>query len=90
MTRHVQRTFNRNIISVATVHPQVGPLDRGWIWSDRNRDGAGAYGVWRIADQDHEESPLLIVGDYLTAEAVLLDATTWADQPIPADELNGD
>lgn len=30
---------------------------------------------------------LVVTGDYLTAEQVLLDATAWADQPIPDDEL---
>ncbi len=88
MTRQVVRDFTRNTIRVDTIHPQAGPISRGGIWADRNREGAGAYGVWRVVDADHTELPLLVAGDYLTAEQVLLDATAWADEPIPTDELD--
>ncbi len=88
MNRRVVRTFSRTTIRVDTIHPQVGPITRGQIWADKDREGAGAYGVWHVVNADHESSPLAVVGDYLTAEQVLLDYTTWADEPIPADELD--
>jgi hypothetical protein len=49
--------------------------------------GAGAYGVWRLTDQDHDDLPLLIVGDYLTAEQALLDTTVWADEVLTPEQL---
>lgn len=88
MTRTVRRRFTaRGVAIVETVHPQVGPIDRGRIHPQRHMEAAGAFGVWQVVDADHDPAPLLVVGDYLTAEEALLDRTSWADQPIPADEL---
>lgn len=101
MTHAVRRTFtNRGVAIVATIHPQVGAIERGRIrpagnaydpvaniWAD-GREGAGAFGVWEVSDSDCQSLGLVVVGDYLTAEQALLDVTAWADEPIPADEFD--
>jgi hypothetical protein len=70
--REVQRVFGRRgVVRVATVHPQFGPLPRGTI---RMLPGAG----WSWTDADHVEGGR-VTGDYLDAEAALLDATADLD-----------
>lgn len=76
MTRTVLRRFGPRSITVTTVHPQHGELDRGRIYP---QPGCGTQGVWQIATADHE--PLdNVTGDYLDAEAALLDATAGLDE----------
>jgi hypothetical protein len=88
MRRTVERQWTRHGARIHTRHPQFGLLYRGRIEPVRGRiDGAGAYGVWRLTDQDHDDLPLLIVGDYLTAEQALLDATAWADEVLTPEQL---
>jgi hypothetical protein len=84
-TRTVVRTFTARFVRVATVHPQFGELDRGRIYP---RPAAGWRGAWEVIDCDHEQvgdGP--VVGDYLEAERVLLDATAGLDEIVPADQL---
>jgi hypothetical protein len=84
-TRTVVRTFTARSVRVATVHPQFGELDRGRIYPRR---AAGWRGAWEVIDCDHEQvgdGP--VVGDYLDAEQVLLDATAGLDEIVPADQL---
>ena len=84
-TRTVVRTFTARFVRVATVHPQCGQLDRGRIYP---RPTAGWRGAWEVIDCDHRQvGDGLIVGDYLDAERVLLDATSGLDELVPADEL---
>jgi hypothetical protein len=84
-TRTVVRTFTARFVRVATVHPQFGRLDRGRIYP---RLATGWRGAWEVIDCDHAQvgdGP--VVGDYLDAERVLLDATAGLDEIVPADEL---
>lgn len=84
-TRAVVRTFTARFVRVATVHPQFGELDRGRIYPLR---AAGWQGAWEVIDCDHAQvgdGP--VVGDYLDAEQVLLDATAELDELVPAEEL---
>lgn len=96
---NIVRTPTRRGFRVATVHPQIGEVVRGTVepagrticdntWVD-GRDAAGSYGMWTVTDADLDQVELTVVGDYLTAEAILLERTAWADQPIPANELEG-
>lgn len=88
MHRTVERQWTRRGARIHTRHPQFGPLYRGRITEVRERiDGAGAYGIWRLSDADHDDLPLLVVGDYLTAENALLDATAWADEVLTPEQL---
>lgn len=82
--RKVVRDFTGRCVVVATVHPQVGRLDRGRITPQHtDREWRG---TWRITDYDGNElAPL--VGDYLDAERLLLEATTAMDELVPAHEL---
>ena len=80
MSRTIVRDWHRNSVHVSSVHPTLGSIPRGRITADVRREGAGAFGVWQVINVDHEWLELLIVGDYLTAEGVLLDRTAWADQ----------
>jgi hypothetical protein len=84
-TRTVVRDFGKRFVRVATVHPQFGELDRGRIYPQHT---AGWQGAWEVIDCDHEQvgdGP--VVGDYLEAERVLLDATAGLDEIVPADQL---
>lgn len=47
-------------------------IDRGEIRVIQAREGASWRGVWQLVSPDHVWHPLLIVGDYLTAESCLL------------------
>ena len=85
--RKVVRTWRRGSVAVATLHPQFGTVDRGHIvpvWDA----SYGAYMAWQLVSLDFEWFELLVVGDYLSAEGVLLDRTAWADERVPAHELD--
>jgi hypothetical protein len=84
-TRTVVRDFTLRFVRVATVHPQFGRLDRSRIYPQRT---VGWRSAWEVIDCDHAqvgEGP--VVGDYLDAERVLLEATAGLDEIVPADEL---
>lgn len=77
----IREWTRRGVCFVSTSDPD-GPIPRGKVVPVRGRvEGAGAFGVWQVVNVDHVWSELVIVGDYLTAEQVLLDMTVWADQP---------
>jgi hypothetical protein len=78
MTRTVIRTWTRRSVIVSTLHPQYGELTRGRIEPATVAD-ARARGGWRLVDQDYCDQGVTI-GDYLDAEARLLEITAWADE----------
>lgn len=78
MARTVIRTWTRRGAIVSTVHPQLGEFTRGRIEPVDSPD-ATARGTWCLTDQDHRAHGV-VVGDYLDAEARLLEITGWADQ----------
>lgn len=89
MDREITRRWSRSGVLVASVHPELGPIDRGRVIPVRGRvEGAGAFGTWQVIDQDHVAQELLVVGDYLSAEGALLDATAWADEPAGPNDFN--
>lgn len=89
MAHAITRRWTRSGCHVASDHPEVGPIDRGTVYPERERvEGAGAYGVWRLADADHTWLDLYIAGDYLTAEQILLDRSCWAEEPAGPDPDN--
>jgi hypothetical protein len=73
-------------VTVETRHPQLGAMLRGIVLRMRTQPGDGALSRWVAVDVDHvHHGP--IVGDYLDAERVLLDATAALDEPVPAGPL---
>jgi len=68
------RGEHRYVVVVETEHPQHGPLLRGWIRPMPSPDWRSA---WLVKDYDGETigEAAVFVGDYLDAEALLLDAT---------------
>ena len=81
MDREVIREFRgerRIRAEVSTRHPQVGPVVRGWIAPAPSPDWRCA---WTVQTCDHElVGDGAFVGDYLDAEAALLDATAGLDE----------
>lgn len=86
--RIVRRWQNLRRVMVETIHPQLGELTRGWVMTDWNDcdKAADAVGHWDIFDQDNYEVGH-VCGDYLDAEAKLIEATTWADELLGDEEL---
>lgn len=82
--RKVVRDFGPRCVVVETIHPQLGRLERGRIYPQRT---TGWQGVWQVVDVDHEQVGEPVVGDYLDAERVLLDATAELDETVPLSEL---
>jgi hypothetical protein len=78
MDRTVIRSWTRRGVIVSTVHPQYGELTRGGIQPITAGD-TKARGTWRLTDQDYSAQGV-VTGDYLDAEARLLEITGWADQ----------
>lgn len=75
----IVRVWSTHRVMVSTVHPQFGELHRGIIWPCAHD---GARTVWAMQDADwHYLDPA--TGDYLDAEAQLLEATGWADELDP-------
>jgi hypothetical protein len=74
-------------VSVEARHPQFGMLARGAIRGVPGQLGDGAFGRWQVTDYDHKDLGE-VVGDYLDAERVLLDATAGLDEPVPANQLD--
>ena len=79
----VRRTWIRHgnhyaRVAVETVHPEYGPLLRGWIRcagvEDTTGPGLAVHLRWELTDYDHTELEP-VVGDYLVAERALLNAT---------------
>jgi hypothetical protein len=67
---------------VSVKHPQYGNILRGWISSAPSPDWRCG---WTVTTFDHElvgDGPMF--GDYLDAEAALLDATTELDEEVTA------
>lgn len=70
-------------VIVKTRHPQLGVLLRGVVVRLHSQPWDGALSRWMAVDPDHRHfGP--IVGDYLDAERVLLDATVALDEPVAA------
>lgn len=89
MSRIVDRTWVLKArtarIHVTTRHPQLGTMRRGAI---THEPSTGLLSVWRVTDMDGVDLGT-VAGDYLDAEAVLLDATAALDELVPADEQSG-
>lgn len=82
MSHPITRRWTRSGVDITSEHPQFGSIHRGRVVPVRTRvEGAGAYGAWKLVNADFCESELLIVGDYLSAEGILLDQTVWAEEP---------
>jgi hypothetical protein len=87
--RVVSRRFDTRSttrVSVEARHPQFGMLPRGTIRRVAGQPGDGTLGRWQVTDYDHKDLGE-VVGDYLDAERVLLDATAGLDEPVPAGPL---
>lgn len=90
---HTARRHGRTItltgrprrIAVTTRHPQAGDLDRGTIHCVDIRNGRP---VWQPVTPDYEWLAE-VVGDFVQAEAALLDATAGLDEPLTAADLAG-
>ncbi|MCW6003818.1 hypothetical protein K1W54_04375 [Micromonospora sp. CPCC 205371] len=76
-------TFGRGPYRVEARHPQFGFLPRGSI---RPAGIEGHSMVWQLVTPDHEWLEP-VVGDYIVAERVLLEATAGLDELVPADQL---
>jgi len=74
LERVVERRWHARGVAVYTVHPQYGLLARGRIRVAR-RD------AWTWSDPDANVGR--VIGDYLDAEAALLDATAALDEIDP-------
>jgi hypothetical protein len=65
-------------VRVEKRHPTCGLLIRGWIQADGIEDttapGIAGHLRWRLTDYDHRDLGH-VVGDYVTAEKALIDAT---------------
>jgi hypothetical protein len=74
-------TWTRRGARISTLHPVYGELYRGRVWKAGLPDPYGGYrGSWILLDQDGLRHGVLF-GDYLDAEARLLELTAWADEP---------
>ena len=63
-------------------HPSYGFLPRGWI----RPVGVEGHSIrWSVQNYDGEDLPE-VVGDYITAERLLLEATAELD-PTPVDQI---
>jgi len=78
MASTVIRTWTRRSVIVTTLHPQYGELTRGRIEPATAAD-TQTRGAWRLVDQDYCDQGV-IIGDYLDAEARLLEISAWADE----------
>jgi hypothetical protein len=78
MTSTIRRTWSRAGMAVSTIHPQYGELYRGRIRAVRAA-ASQVCGSWRVSDQDGVDHGV-VVGDYRDAEALLMQATAWADE----------
>lgn len=80
--RRVCSSTGRGPYRVEARHPECGFFTRGWI----RPVGVEGHSIrWSIQNYDHEQLPE-VVGDYITAERVLLEATAGLDEPVPADQ----
>lgn len=87
MNRIITRKSTRNGFRVSTLHPHAGVLFRGTVNIDYgDHTGAGKFIAWRVTADD-EDYPIIIAGDYLTAEEQLMLLTSWADDPLSAEEI---
>lgn len=90
MQRTITRQWRGSGAHVSTEHPQLGTVRRGHISAaqyGRTSADPQARAVWRVTD--HEGIGLDdVTGDYLDAEAALLAATAWADEPVDPAELD--
>lgn len=73
-------TWTRRGARISTLHPVYGELYRGRVCRANLADPYGGYrGSWLLLDQDGQRHGVLF-GDYLDAEARLLELTAWADE----------
>lgn len=80
--RRICSPSGRGPFRVEARHPSYGFLTRGWI----RACGVEGHSIrWSVRNYDGEDLPE-VVGDYITAERTLLEATTELD-PTLADQI---
>lgn len=82
---NIRRLVSRQGLTVETLNPTYGWLTRGTVRFLPNPGDPNARLRWEVINADHEDVAEH-VGDYLDAEQLLLDATTWADDTTPEPE----